>query len=207
MNRRFPLGSITTALVLAACSAAYAAEIRTAGKPARLDIRTAGEHSIRVTLRPTDFQEEFPFTPALAERTYAPPAISLRTIDQPVKAEVGSLRVEVQPNPLRVIVTNAQGQMIQDVNFQEDGNLSFLIDDQPLLGMGEGDPQAERDWRNQPVEFDRRGRDHEMRLRWQSNSYGSRKQRLRMELEVSRRRIKIAELVEASPLASRGAMR
>ena len=165
MNRRLLFGSITVALALAAGSGTYAAEIRTAGKPARLDIRTAGEHSIRVTLKPTDFKEEFPFTPALAERTYAAPAISLQEIDQPVKAAVGSLRVEVQPSPLRVIVTNARGQAIQDVTFQEGGNLSFKVDDQPLLGMGEGGPQPGREWRGEPVEFDRRGRDHEMRPR------------------------------------------
>ena len=59
-------------------SAAHAAEITTLGRPAQLDIRVAGAHCIRVTLRPLTFDDTFPFTPALAERAYAAPVISLR---------------------------------------------------------------------------------------------------------------------------------
>ena len=41
--------------------------------------------------------------------------------------------------------------------------------------MGEGGPQPRRgNWREMPIEFDRRGRDHAMRPRWQANAYGSR---------------------------------
>ena len=44
-----------------------------------------------------------------------------------------------------------------------------------LLGMGEGGPQPGENWRTEhEIEFDRRGRFHEMRPRWQSNAYGSR---------------------------------
>ncbi|MBN2130584.1 MAG: glycoside hydrolase family 31 protein, partial [Sedimentisphaerales bacterium] len=77
-------------------------------------------------------------------------------------------------NPLRVVVTNAQGQAVQDVIFEADGSLTFHVGDQPVLGMGEGGPQMGRDWRNETIEFDRRGRLHEMQPRWQSNAYGSR---------------------------------
>src|SRR5690606_16906792 len=51
------------------------------------------------------------------------------------------------------------------------------LDGEPVLGMGEGGPQPQRGagpWRSQPVEFDRRGRLHEMAPRWQANMYGSR---------------------------------
>jgi len=47
---------------------------------------------------------------------------------------------------------------------------------QPVLGMGEGGskPSPEADWRDLPVEFDRRGRYHHMQPRWQRDAYGSR---------------------------------
>ncbi len=154
--------------------AAYAAQITTAGQPAQLDIRAAGEHSIRVTLKPVTFKGEFPFNPALAEREYAEPVISLRDIGDPVKGRVGDLNVEVRPSPLRVIVTNAEGMAVQDIIFNEEGDLAFRVGDSPILGMGEGGPQPGRDWRNEAIEFDRRGRLHEMRPRWQANAYGSR---------------------------------
>lgn len=155
-------------------AASHAAQITAAGQPAQLDIRAAGGQSIRITLKPVSFEGQFPFTPALAEREYADPVISLREIDDPIKKQVGNLNVEVQLNPLRIIVTNAEGEAIQDVIFDTEGNLTFKLGDQPVLGMGEGGPQPGRNWRQHKIEFDRRGRLHEMRPRWQSNAYGSR---------------------------------
>ncbi len=159
-------------LVLAAVGAA--AEIRTGNQRAQLDIRAAGEHSIRVTLKPVDFEPDFPFTPALAERQDAPPAIRLREITEPVKARVGNVDVEVRPDPLAVVATTADGKPIQTIIFHQDGTLSFRIGGQPILGMGEGGPLPRGDFRRQAIEFDRRGRFHNMRPRWQSDAYGSR---------------------------------
>ena len=59
---------------------ASAQGITAAGQPAQLDIRVAGERSIRVTLKPLTFKEDFPVNPAVATRTYPAPALSLREI-------------------------------------------------------------------------------------------------------------------------------
>jgi len=150
------------------------AEIRVNNQPAQLDIRPAGENSIRVTLKPIHFRPDFPYTPALAQREYPAPAISLRGITQAVKARVGSLHVEVLPSPLTIVATSADGKPIQDIVFQDDGNLSFKIGGQPVLGMGEGGPLPRGNFRTLPIEFDRRGRFEDMRPRWQSDAYGSR---------------------------------
>jgi alpha-glucosidase (family GH31 glycosyl hydrolase) len=153
-----------------------AQQIMAAGQPAQLDIRVAGERSIRVTLKPRNFRENFPHTPALAERSYAAPAISLRQVDRPVKRLVGSLNVEVRPNPLTLVVTTATGAPVQHITFEADGNLSFEIGNAPVLGMGEGGPRPTRGtpWREQPVQFDRRMQYDSMIPRWQSDMYGSR---------------------------------
>jgi alpha-glucosidase/alpha-D-xyloside xylohydrolase len=151
-----------------------ASEIKVAGEAAQLDIRPAGEHSIRVTLKPTSFQPDFPFTPALAERAYAAPAISLQEIHQAVKAQVGGLNVEVLPSPLTIVAQSADGKLIQKIVFHDDGSLSFQLGGQPVLGMGEGGPLLRGNFRTLPIEFDRRGRLEEMRPRWQSDAYGSR---------------------------------
>ena len=65
---------------------------------------------------------------------------------------------------------------MQEVIFETDGTLSFALDDHPVLGMGEGGPRPEKDrpWREQPVQFDRRGALDTMEPRWQSDMYGSR---------------------------------
>jgi alpha-glucosidase/alpha-D-xyloside xylohydrolase len=151
-----------------------AGEIRSHDQPAQLDIRPAGENSIRVTLKPISFKPEFPFSPALVEREYAAPSISLREISRPVKAQVGRLNVEVLPHPLTIVATTTDGKPIQSIVFQEDGDLSFHIGGQPVLGLGEGGPLPRGDFRTLPIEFDRRGRFDDMRPRWQSDAYGSR---------------------------------
>lgn len=157
-------------------SAIDAQQITAAGKPAQLDIRLAGANSIRVTLKPVTFKENFPFTPALAERSYPAPIISLNSIDKFVKKKVGNLNVEVRPGPLTIIVTNSKNEPIQEITFQEDGNLYFKLSDQPVLGMGEGGPRPARGtpWRIQAVQFDRKGKMDSMQPRWQSDMYGSR---------------------------------
>ena len=168
--------AVSLVLVCVAAPSAVAQTITSGGSPAQLDIRQAGPASIRVTLRPLAGPESLLYTPALADRAYAAPAISIRTLNAPVRRRVGALRVEVKPNPLTVTTSNASGQRVQELVFNPDRTLSFALDDQPVLGMGEGGPRSEqgRPWRNDPVQFDRRGRLDEMEPRWQSGMYGSR---------------------------------
>jgi hypothetical protein len=97
---------ISTLGAFAVSAVGQAAEIRANNQPAQLDIRSAGDHSIRVTLKPVSFKPDFPFTPTLAEREYAAPMISLRKITEAVRSQVGSLNVEVLPNPLTITATN-----------------------------------------------------------------------------------------------------
>ena len=119
---------------------------------------------------------DVPANPALAERSYPPPALSLRALTRVTQKTVGTFRIEVRPNPLAVVVRNAAGQLVQEVIFENDGTLSFALDEHPVLGMGEGGPRPEKDrpWREQPVQFDRRGALDTMEPRWQSDMYGSR---------------------------------
>ncbi|NJD10940.1 MAG: hypothetical protein FIB01_11075 [Gemmatimonadetes bacterium] len=166
---------LTLALLAGALPAA-AQTITAAGQPAQLDIRLAGTHSIRVTLKPLSFRYDLPFHPAIAARPYPKPALSLRSITRPVAKDVGLLKVEVRPQPLTVTVSDRAGRTIQQLVFQDDGSLAFRLDGQPVLGMGEGGPRPERgtNWRQNAVQFDRRGRLDEMEPRWQSDMYGSR---------------------------------
>jgi alpha-glucosidase (family GH31 glycosyl hydrolase) len=150
--------------------------ITTAGEPAQLEIRQAGEHSIRIVLRPQSYKEALPFSPALVERTYPAPALVLTKLSAPVKKQVGTLMVEVTPSPLTVNVTTPSGAPVQQLVFNSDNTLSFALHDAPVLGMGEGGHKAVPGipWRTAPIEFDRRGRLQDMQPRWQGDSYGSR---------------------------------
>ncbi|MEJ7767919.1 MAG: TIM-barrel domain-containing protein [Chitinophagaceae bacterium] len=151
-------------------------QITTNGEPAQLDIRVAAENCIRITLKPVSFKDNFPYTPALAKRNYPPPAISVRSINTSMKKQVGNLKVEVRPNPISIVITNARNQPVQQITFDKGGNLSFRLDDAPVLGMGEGGPKPipGNNWRTQQVQYDRRGAYDSMQPRWQADMYGSR---------------------------------
>ncbi len=153
-----------------------AQQITANGEPAQLSIRSAGDNTLRITLKPISYKNEFPYTPALAEKKYPAAAISITTLDKPLTKSIGKLKVEVSSNPLTIRVSNSKNELIQEVSFDDSGKLAFKVSEAPILGMGEGGPQPARgvNWRELPVEYDRRGRFHNMQPRWQSNAYGSR---------------------------------
>jgi len=167
------------AIVLATLATArptFAQQLTTGGQPAQLEVRAAGDRAVRISLRPINVGDTVFATPALVDRRYPAPTLSIRSLTRPVQAKVGNMRVDVRAAPLTVSVTNASGQIVQRVVFENDGTLSFGLDDRPVLGMGEGGPRPEqgKPWRQQPIQFDRRGRLDTMEPRWQSDAYGSR---------------------------------
>ena len=146
------------------------------GRP-QLDIRAAGKTGIRITMQPQDSKDRFPYTPALVERDYPKAVISLRELDsafEPVKARVGQMNVTVQSKPLSVQVTTLDNEPLQKITFAPDGTMSFVLDDQPVLGMGQGGPRQTGDsWRTDKIELDRRGRSHPMTPWYGTGTYGS----------------------------------
>ena len=58
-----PVFTLVLSLFLAFAEAAEAQAITAAGQPAQLDIRAAGESSLRVTLKPLSLTSDFPSTP------------------------------------------------------------------------------------------------------------------------------------------------
>src|SRR5262245_46259781 len=87
------------AIALAVNAAPLAAQqITTAGAPAQLEIRQAGPHSIRVTLKPLSYTGGLPFSPGVAERTYSDAVVRLTTLAAPVTRTVGTLSVEIRPS-------------------------------------------------------------------------------------------------------------
>jgi alpha-glucosidase (family GH31 glycosyl hydrolase) len=162
---------------LAISPASRAAPLRIEGHELELAVRAAGDHGIRLTLKPPGQATAFPENPALVERKYPDAVIAVREIGhQPQKAKAGKLSVEVSANPLTVSISRPDGSIVQKLTFDEKGGIRFLLDDQPVLGLGEGGPRPAKgkDWRKQPVEFDRRGRLFRMEPHWQADAYGSR---------------------------------
>src|SRR5262245_20692196 len=117
---RFVLLLVTTL----GTASAYAQPITAAGAPAQLDVRVAGERSIRITLKPVSFKDDFPVNPAVVGRRYATAALSLRDVTRPVRRKVGALTVDVRSKPLTVRISNDAGALVQEIVFESDGTLS-----------------------------------------------------------------------------------
>lgn len=146
MSRQLIVGSF--ALLLSVGGVPLAAQTP------RVEVRSAGPASLRVSVHPA---------------TQSAPA---RTSHK----RVGAFIVDVSPTPLVVDIHDTSGRRVQRLAFDSDGRVEFALDDAPVLGMGEGGPRPERgtNWREQPVQFDRRGKLDTMEPRWQSDMYGSR---------------------------------
>ncbi|MFW5947898.1 MAG: TIM-barrel domain-containing protein, partial [Gemmatimonadota bacterium] len=173
---RLVLPILVTIQLLVPAIGASAQALTAAGEPAVLEVRRAGDQSVRVTLRPVSTTPAVLATPILAADELPAPVLRLdRLPEGPVRQAVGALDVEVRSDPLTVVV-RAGDRVVQTLVFHDDGRLTFDVDDSPVLGLGGGGPRPERgeDWREQAVEYDRRGRYHEMAPRWQSDMYGSR---------------------------------
>src|ERR1043166_591035 len=83
-------------------SSAAAQQLTAGGKPARLEIRQAGPASLRITLKPVTYAGVPPVSPGVVSRTYPTAALSVTSLATPVKRTVGTLAVDVRPNPLTV---------------------------------------------------------------------------------------------------------
>src|SRR5688572_22342078 len=132
----FPYTTLFRSVVaLAGQTAPAPSALTTAGQPAELSIRAAGDNAVRVTLKPISFTADFPSTPAVVDRAYPAPAMRLRSLAKPMQQRVGRLMVSVQPSPLTVRVTTAAGQLVQELVFDADGRVAFKLDEHPVLGM------------------------------------------------------------------------
>jgi len=121
--------------VLFAIVSARAEPITRLGQPAELAVRAAGEHGARLPLRPLSDKEDPPRNPALVEAANPEPLLRVQRLDVPATVEVGGMKVEVCPGPLRVTVSDASGAVIQKLVFNDDGSVDFRLDGQPVLGL------------------------------------------------------------------------
>lgn len=139
-----------------------------------LEIGSVSDNALRIVLRPVG--SDYIKPPFIEPNLYERPTLRIHRIDNVIQKIFGDLSVEIRPNPLRIDITNTQGQFIQEISFLENGEMAFVLDSLPVLGMGEGGPKPDQeiDWRQLDVEYDRKGRLHHMKPRWQSDAYGSR---------------------------------
>jgi alpha-glucosidase/alpha-D-xyloside xylohydrolase len=117
--------------------------IAAASAKADVLIYPSGERGVRVVVA-TDGMP-LPNNPALIEQKQAEPAIRLKSGGSAAKTTIGHLLVTVSVDPLRVRVEDANGRIVQDLDFKtETGAFSFRLTEALVLGLGEGAQQFDR---------------------------------------------------------------
>jgi alpha-glucosidase (family GH31 glycosyl hydrolase) len=113
------------------------------------DLQVAAAAVSASTLRVSVLGAATPETPpipldgALVEPTWSPEVHLARAGSRTVA--VGTFRVHVEGEPLRIRVARPDGRQLQDLAIDRaSGALSFARGDGPLLGMGQGGPQFDR---------------------------------------------------------------
>ncbi|MFD2099006.1 TIM-barrel domain-containing protein [Flagellimonas iocasae] len=150
--------------------------ITTMGQPGQLQIGAAGDHALRITLKPQDYDMDSYGHIVFEDHEKTAYTIDVTELRGDLTESINGLEIKISPNPLTITVTNEAGEMVQQLVFDADGNVEFAIDESPILGLGEGGPKPEKgaNWREDDIEFDRKGRLHKMLPRWQATAYGSR---------------------------------
>jgi alpha-glucosidase (family GH31 glycosyl hydrolase) len=123
---------------------------------AELILSQVSDRTLRVQLTPLDAQGR-PHPGSLSTVLVAFPQteiIRLRELVAVTELRAGSLRVVLQPDPLRLTVRRQDGTLVQDVTIDSLARTNSLVfrTDAPVFGLGEGEQQ-----------FDRRGRFYPMR--------------------------------------------
>jgi alpha-glucosidase (family GH31 glycosyl hydrolase) len=134
---------------------AGAGEILVAGRPVEVTLEPVSGYTVRLSYQPLEGGRPQPIAldGALVQPGWAAPAARFRTAGATARVRCGELSVAFSDDGLTAVVEADGGRTVQRLQVEPaTGALSFLMGEQPLLGLGQGGPQ-----------FDRRGAKDEMR--------------------------------------------
>src|SRR5712692_3705237 len=119
-----------------------------AGRAVEVSVSAASDRTARIAIVPLDragtplpLKDE----PVLVKRAWPAPALRLRSVAPPIKAQVGRATVTVSSEPLEIRVQDADGRLVQNIRIdRQTGALSFALGTAPIFGLGQGGPQFDR---------------------------------------------------------------
>jgi alpha-glucosidase (family GH31 glycosyl hydrolase) len=150
----FLIPGLTIFLAIAAGTPA-AEPLQFGGRAVELVVSQISERTVRIELRELG-QKQLPASLLLVEFPSKEVA-RLREVSQPKEVRAGTLRIEIKPSPLTLIVLGDSGRIVQELVFEDSSDAPAVAfhTDAPVLGMGEGAQQ-----------FDRRGALYPMQPSW-----------------------------------------
>ncbi len=151
MPRRLHL-AVFVALGLAACvgqPALAQTDLRYAGQPAELAVYPCTPRSLRIVIAPQQDGRPaaLPESPVFVPRVWSPAALRLSDASAATDQEtrVGVFTVRIHKIPLTLTISDAAGRLVQTLRFDADAaGFSFHTGARPILGLGEGGAQFDR---------------------------------------------------------------
>ena len=120
--------------------------LRLGTRDIEIQIASISAHTLRLGILPVQAgrAEAIPLNGSLVQSSWGPPTARF-VGDLPSGTMVcGNLRVRVSTPPLTFTVANANNELVQELEINDEGAVSFKTGDSPLLGLGEGGPQFDR---------------------------------------------------------------
>ncbi len=141
-------GSIGTLTVLGRRVASpQEAPLQIAGQPVEVALTSLSPHTVRITIQAVvnGQPQAFSSDGALIKEDWGQPSARLRTLSAAKNVKCGNLTVKLSANPLIIRLEAKDGRLVQELRADAtSGNLSFLMGEGPLFGLGQGGPQFDR---------------------------------------------------------------
>lgn len=119
-----------------------------AAHPIEIQVSTVSPHTFRLSILPVSKNgliEAIPVNGSLLQTSWGDPVAKLRSPNDERALVIGSNGLKVSYHPVRVTVSNAAGDVIQQLAWDNTTSaLTFLVGASPLLGLGEGGAQFDR---------------------------------------------------------------
>jgi alpha-glucosidase/alpha-D-xyloside xylohydrolase len=132
------------------------AALRHTGLPAELAVYPCTLRSLRIVIAPVQDggpAVHIPESPVLIPRAWPPAALRWRGEAGALEKEarVGDFMVRIQARPLTLTISDEQSRPVQTLRFDEDATgFAFHTGTHPILGLGEGGAQFDRNGKNFP---------------------------------------------------------
>ena len=150
-SRRDALKTIATASAVAlthpAAILAQPVALAIAGKPVEIIVSSVSPDTLRVSITPlvNGQSQSIPNDGSLVQTSWGKPLARVTTLPREQQVRAGNLVVKFTPDPLTIRIEAKDGRLVQELRpDMQTGTLSFLLDDKPVLGFGEGGPQFDR---------------------------------------------------------------
>src|SRR5213592_1121679 len=145
LKRLGAAGSVS--LVTSRSASSWDPAILVTGRPVEIAVSQVSAETVRIIVLPIEDGrvQPVPQDGSLVHPAWNPPRARLRRLVREERVQCGNVVVKLSPDPLAVHVETRDGRLVQHLRLDsQTGSLSFLLGDQPLLGLGQGGPQFDR---------------------------------------------------------------